>query len=150
MSIAFSLHLLAALIWVGGMFFAYVALRPVAAQQLEPPVRLKLWQGVFNVFFKWVWLIVFMLPVSGYWMIFLEHQGMANVGSSVHLMQLIGWLMIGIFIFLYFSPYQALKKNLTNELIPAAANNLNRIRQLIAANLSLGIIIVLIASTSRY
>ncbi len=51
MGIALLLHLLAAVVWVGGMFFAYVALRPVAAAQLEPPARLTLWAGVFKVFF---------------------------------------------------------------------------------------------------
>lgn len=36
------LHVLAASVWVGGMFFAYMALRPVAATQLQPPARLGL------------------------------------------------------------------------------------------------------------
>ena len=47
-------HLLAAAIWVGGMFFAYNALRPAAAQALEPPLRLELWVQVFRRFFVWV------------------------------------------------------------------------------------------------
>ena len=51
MGIALLLHLLAAVVWVGGMFFAYVALRPAAAQ-LEPPARLTLWVGVFKIFFR--------------------------------------------------------------------------------------------------
>ncbi|MEY3672815.1 MAG: hypothetical protein RI904_2472, partial [Pseudomonadota bacterium] len=34
------LHLLAALVWVGGMFFAHNALRPMAASVLQPPERL--------------------------------------------------------------------------------------------------------------
>ena len=40
MTLAISLHVLAAVIWVGGMFFAWIVLRPVAASQLEPPARL--------------------------------------------------------------------------------------------------------------
>ena len=50
------LHLVAVAVWVGGMFFAYVCLRPVAAAQLDPPLRLALWVGVFSRFFPWVWL----------------------------------------------------------------------------------------------
>ena len=46
MAIAIALHLLAAVIWVGGMFFAYMALRPAAASLLEPPLRLPLWSQV--------------------------------------------------------------------------------------------------------
>ena len=39
MALAITLHILGAVIWVGGMFFAYMALRPVAAALLEPPQR---------------------------------------------------------------------------------------------------------------
>ncbi len=42
-----ALHVLAVVIWVGGMFFAYNALRPAAAEVLEPPNRLKLWVATF-------------------------------------------------------------------------------------------------------
>ena len=43
MGIALLLHLLGVVVWVGGMFFAYMALRPVAATVLGPPLRLGLW-----------------------------------------------------------------------------------------------------------
>ena len=43
---ALTLHILGAVVWVGGMFAAYVCLRP-AAGALEPPQRLKLWRGFF-------------------------------------------------------------------------------------------------------
>jgi hypothetical protein len=69
-SIAISLHTLAAVVWVGGMFFAYMALRPVAAKLLEPAVRLSLWSRTLSKFFIWVWLAVIIIPVTGYWMIF--------------------------------------------------------------------------------
>ena len=38
LSIALTLHLLSAVVWVGGMFAAYLCLRP-AAGPLEPPQR---------------------------------------------------------------------------------------------------------------
>src|SRR5437773_1376556 len=41
-SVLIPLHLLFAAIWVGGMFFAVLALRP-AAFALDPAVRLPLW-----------------------------------------------------------------------------------------------------------
>ncbi len=37
--LSLALHLLAATIWVGGMFFAYQILRPVDGEMLEPPIR---------------------------------------------------------------------------------------------------------------
>ena len=50
---AVSLHILAAIVWIGGMFFAVLVLRP-AAGPLEPPDRLALWRRVFARFFPWV------------------------------------------------------------------------------------------------
>ncbi len=51
MPLLIALHLLAAVVWVGGMFFAYMALRPVAATLFEPPQRLPLWTQTFTRFF---------------------------------------------------------------------------------------------------
>ena len=71
-------HTLAATVWVGGMFFAYIVLRP-AAVALDPPLRLSLWAGVFQRFFPWVWLIVLVLLVSGYGMIFGIFKGLSLI-----------------------------------------------------------------------
>ncbi len=60
-----TLHVLAAVIWVGGMFFAYMALRP-AAGELDPPSRTALWGRTFARFFAWFWAAIIVLPVTGY------------------------------------------------------------------------------------
>ena len=57
-SLAYTLHVLAAMIWVGGMFFAWMILRPAAMAALDGPARLKLWVNVFQRFFVWVWVAV--------------------------------------------------------------------------------------------
>ncbi|MET0093358.1 MAG: hypothetical protein ABW120_07480, partial [Sedimenticola sp.] len=67
LTIALTLHLLGTVVWVGGMFFAHMALRPVAAELLEPPQRLPLLKGVLDRFFRWVWLAVVLILVTGYW-----------------------------------------------------------------------------------
>ena len=150
MSIAYTLHLLAAALWVGGMFFAYVALRPVAASLLEPPVRLELWKQVFDRFFVWVWAFIFILIGSGYYLVFFRFLGFANVGMPVHIMQSIGLIMIFIYAYLYFVPFKKLKINISEGKLPDAAGCLNTIRKGIAVNLSLGLITIIVASTHRF
>ena len=93
MSLLLVAHLLAAVIWVGGMFFAYMALRPSAAQVLEPPERLRLWRAVLARFFAWVWGAIVVLLVTGYSLVPM-YGGMAVVGVHVHIMQGIGLLMM--------------------------------------------------------
>jgi uncharacterized membrane protein len=150
MPIAITLHLLAAVIWVGGMFFAYMALRPVAAALLEPPLRLPLWSQTFARFFPWVWAAVAALPATGYWMILGPFQGFGNVGLHIHIMQLTGWAMVGIFLHVYFAPYQRLRKAVAAADFAAAGRALAQIRRLIGINLVLGIITVTVATGGAY
>ena len=67
MSAALALHLLAVIVWVGGMFFAHKALRPAAAGLQQPPERLPLLKGVLDHFFRWVWVAIIAILASGYW-----------------------------------------------------------------------------------
>ena len=89
MALLIALHVLAAVVWVGGMFFAYIVLRP-SAGPLQAEARLKLWQRVFQRFFLWVWASVVLLLVSGYAMIFLYFGGFAGLRPSINVMQGIG------------------------------------------------------------
>lgn len=142
-------HTLAATVWVGGMFFAYIVLRP-AAVALDPPLRLSLWAGVFQRFFPWVWLIVLVLLVSGYGMIFGIFKGFANAHSSIHIMQLLGLVMMGLFVFLFHKPYKTFKLAVSEERWPDAAAALNKIRQVILVNLILGFVVIAVAVSGRY
>lgn len=150
MALAITLHLLAAVIWVGGMFFAYMALRPVAATLLDPPKRLPLWSQTFAKFFPWVWLAVVILPLSGYWIVFQYMGGFAGARVHVHLMQAIGIAMILIYLHVFFAPYGRLKRAVSAQDWPAGGKALGQIRLLIGINLALGLVTIAIAAAGRY
>ncbi len=150
MALAITLHLLAAVIWIGGMFFAYMALRPVAGNLLEPPVRLALWSGVFKRFFPWVWLSIIVLLSSGFWMIFAELGGMANAGIHVHIMLGLGILMMLLFMHVYFGPFRRLQHAVIESNWETGGVKLNQIRVLVKTNLILGLLVIIIATTGRY
>lgn len=148
MAIALLLHLLATVIWVGGMFLAYVCVRPLAASLLEPPQRLRLWRGLFQRFFPWVWGCVLILPITGHWLIALM-GGFKQIGLHVHVMLASGYLMVLVFLYLYCVPFQQLKRAVAAEDWPAGGSAMNRIRLLIATNLTLGLLTVANASAGR-
>lgn len=149
-SISIALHIAFAVIWVGGMFFAHQILRPVAAKQLEPPQRLPLWVGVFTRFFPIVWIAIILLPLTGYLMMFSIWHGFAGAPVYVHIMNGIGTLMILIFLHIYFAPFQRLKKAVAAQTWPEAGKQLNMIRTMVGLNMSLGLIVVVIAAGGRY
>ena len=100
-AVANALHVLAAVVWVGGMFFAYVVLRPSVGGIEPASERSKLWARVFPRFFAWVWVAVIVLPITGYWRMFMDFGGFARAGLFVHVMQILGWVMIGLFVYLF-------------------------------------------------
>lgn len=148
-TIALALHLLTALIWVGGMFFAIMVLR-LAVGELEPPVRAPLWGRVFQKFFPWVWMAVIILPLTGYWMIFAVWGGFANLPIHAHIMHGLGLIMIAVYLHLWFAPYKRFRAALAVEDIPTAGANLNQIRILVTVNLVIGLVNAVVGSTGRY
>ena len=150
MSIAIALHMLTATIWVGGMFFAYMALRPVAVSLFEPPQRLPLWRDVFSKFFPWVWISVVVLLGTGYWMAFKLFGGFATFPLYVNIMHGLGILMVLLFMHVYFAPFKRMKRAIAAGDLPTAGAKLAQIRIIIGVNLSLGLIVIAVASGGRY
>jgi uncharacterized membrane protein len=145
-----ALHVLAAIVWVGGMFFAYVLLRP-AIGGIEPAAeRPRLWRRVFQRFFPWVWISIIILISSGYLIIFMHFGGMANIGIHVHLMQGLGWIMFLLFGHLYFASWRRFRIAVDAGDLPAAGPALAGIRRIVAANLALGLITSAIGAGGRY
>ncbi len=146
---ALTFHLLAAVIWVGGMFFAYVCLRPVMAEQLEPPVRLRMWNGVFARFFTVVWVVVVTIPLTGHYMILLE-GGLSNTSPVVQTMMALGYVMIALYVYLSVDVYSQFRGFIRTQQWKEAANILNRMRRLVAINLFLGLLIIVLASSGEH
>jgi uncharacterized membrane protein len=149
MGIALLLHVLSATVWVGGMFFAFVCLRPAAAE-IDPAVRMRLWAGALTQFFRWIWLAIALLLVTGFWMIFAVLGGMTSVGLHVHLMLGLGVLMMLLAAHVYFAPLKRLRRAVAESHWTDAGKSLNQIRVFIAVNLALGLLVVAVASGGRY
>jgi uncharacterized membrane protein len=147
-TVALIAHVWAAVVWVGGMFFALVALRPATAP-LEPGARLELWSRVLARFFAWVFAAIVVLLASGYGLIFGVLGGFAGPGVHVHIMQAIGIVMMLLFLHLYFSPWRRFRAAVARRDTSQAARQLNQIRWIVTINLLLGLVTVAVGSTGR-
>lgn len=144
-----SLHILAAVVWVGGMFFAYVMVRP-AMDELPPPEPVKMWGRIFRRFFNWVWLSVIILVLTGFAMIFGPYGGFANLPGHLHVMILLGLIMPLLFMHLYFAPWKRMSRALADQDYPTAAKQAPMIRKLVAINLTIGLVNVVVGAGGRY
>ena len=149
MPLLIALHILAAVVWVGGMFFAYMVLRP-SAGPLEPPARLAMWRRVFGRFFPWVWASIAILLISGYTMLFVHFGGFAGAGLHINVMQLTGIVMTLLFLHLYFAPWRRFSRAVEAGALQDAAKQLNQIRRIVAVNLVLGLLTVAVGASGRF
>ena len=149
MSLALTFHILAAIIWIGGMFFAHVILRPNAGA-LDLPTRLALWDRVLRDFFRWVWLSITALLLSGFAMVFIGYGGFAVLPGNISLMMAVGVLMTAIFAYVYGVPWQRFRREVAAQSWPGAEHSIRTIRRLVGLNLLLGLTTVVLAAAGAY
>jgi len=142
------LHVLSVVVWVGGMFFAYVCLRPALVELLEPPERLRLWRRIFARFFVWVWWAIVLIVASGL-IIFVRH-GFAAAPLNWHLMMTSGLVMIVIFVYVAKILYPALGRAVDAEDWKTGSLALARIRQMVGTNLILGLLTIAVATVGNF
>ena len=140
------IHLLAVLIWVGGMFFAHVVLHPAAAETLEPPERLRLWNVVFRRFFNWTWGAAGMILVTGFYLIYLS-GGITHAARQPHLMLVLGLAMMVVFGYAFFACYVPFSLHVAKQRWKEAEEILGRVRKLVAVNLVLGLLTIAVVVT---
>lgn len=146
MAISLFLHVLGVVVWVGGMFFAYMALRPAAVAVLEPPPRLTLWAAVFGRFFPWVWASVTLILLTGLHMLM---KFGAGVPHYLWTMLALGLVMMAIFAHIFFAPYPRLRRAVSQQDWNAGGAALGQIRALIGINLGLGVLTIAVPFFGR-
>lgn len=148
-----TLHLLAIIVWLGGMAFAHFFLRPAVAQ-LEPPARLKLMHEVLGRFFRAVMWASLLTLGTGLWMLGRVAKQVVQAGGSFSLplgwtlMLVLGLLMVAIFMYIRFALYKRLGRALADADWAAGGAAMAQIRHWVATNLSLGLLIVLAVGLS--
>ncbi|HEV2321525.1 MAG TPA: CopD family protein [Gammaproteobacteria bacterium] len=148
-ALALALHVLAAIIWVGGMFLAYLAVRPALAE-LDTKHRARVWAAIFRRFFPWVWACIVALLASGFYLAIISFDSLSQAPVFVHVMMGLGIVMMAIFAYVFFVPYPQLKTAVQTGSEPLAVHAMVRMRMLIAVNLTLGIIVVLVGMLGSY
>ena len=145
-----AVHVLAVVLWVGGMAFAHFFLRP-ALGALEPPQRLRLMHAVLGRFFAAVLVAVVLLLASGLWMIGRVARQVVQGGGAFSwppdwvAMTVVGLLMMAIFGHIRFVLFKRLAAAVNAQDWPAGAAALAQIRRWVGVNLALGVAVIAIA-----
>ena len=143
-------HVLAIVVWIGGMVFAHFFMRP-AALQLEPPQRIKLMHGALQRFFAAVLIAIVVILGSGLWMIgrVAKESVQAGLGFNMPLnwtiMATLGIVMMAIFMHIRFALFKRLSKAVAISNWPAGGAALASIRTWVGINLAIGVVVIGVA-----
>ena len=144
-----TIHLLALMLWLGGMAFGHFFLRPAVAA-LAPPDRVRLMHAVLGRFFNAVLGAAGLTLLTGVWMIWRSAGQAAQSGGKFALplewmvMALLGLLMMAIFGHIRFVLYPRLSRSVAAQDWPGGAGVLGSIRTWVGTNLGIGVFIVLV------
>ena len=144
-----TIHLLSAIVWIGGMVFAHFFLRP-AVVKLEAPQRLRLMHDVLGRFFNAVLVAAVLMLGSGGWMIGRTAGQASQAGVKFNMpiewmvMSVLGLLMMGIFAHIRFALYPRFSRAVIAAAWPAGGAALAGIRVWVLVNLALGGVIVVV------
>jgi uncharacterized membrane protein len=137
-------HLIAAIVWMGGMTFMLFALRPAIMAQMEPPQRLALMGAVWQRFFAVVAgavVVLFATGTSMYTALFRATRlatGQGGVPLGWNLMLIFGLAMMLIFGHIYFAGFRKFKRAVAAAAWPVAAQAAAQIHVLVVTNFVLG------------
>jgi uncharacterized membrane protein len=132
-------HVLAVMLWVGGMAFAHFFLRP-AVQALEPPQRLALMQRVLQRFLAAAGMAVAVALGSGVAMMVLGLRG-----AHINVMALLGLVMAAVYGHVRFALYPRLVRAVAAQAWPDGGAAMLQLRRWVGINLALGVVVIVLA-----
>ncbi len=138
------LHLIAGIVWMGGMTALLFALRPAAMKVLEPQLRAQLMAQVWQRFFLVVLVSIVLLFTTGtnlYTTAFKAAKAATGAGSvplGWNLMLVLGLAMMLIFGHIYFAGFKKFKRAVAAAEWPIAAKAAAQIHTLMLTNFVLG------------
>jgi uncharacterized membrane protein len=147
MLIAIALHVLAVVVWVGGMGFTLFMLRPGLAP-LPPPERLGVLARVLARFLPAVGIAIGVIAVTGGWLM-VRLGGFGTVPWSVHAMVSLGLIMILLYAWILTRLNPRFQAAVRGGDWPAAGAIAENIRVLIVINFVLGVIVIVAGILGR-
>lgn len=141
-------HVLALIVWLGGMVFAHFFLRPVAQTLLPPPERQRVMHGVLGRFFQAMLILATWAVFSGTWMIgrvakdTVQSGGQFQMPIAWMVMAGLGVLMWAVFGGIRFVLYKRLTQAVNGGDWVAGATALADIKHAVVLNLCLSVFVL--------
>ena len=148
MSLAFTLHILAVIVWLGGLFLCVVSLP--GTRDLDAGIAMSLWHRTLSRFFAWAWVSLLLILATGMGMVFLKFGGFADIPILHQVNRAIGIPAIALQGYLYFGPWRQFRRAMSRHDLTNAQKDIARVRVVMAVILTLGLVATAVSAAGRY
>jgi uncharacterized membrane protein len=149
-TIAFPLHVLAALVFVGGVFSAVIMSHPLERGPNTEAAASVLWQQALSRVFAWAWSSLLLTVGTGIVMVFLKFGGFSGVPPIHRANMAIGIPAMLLFGYAFFKPWQRYRHAIAHGDPTVARQALSRVRRLMTVILGLGLLASVVSALGRY
>jgi uncharacterized membrane protein len=149
MTVALPLHIVAAIVLLGGLFFASVVFRPIA-RDLDIETASTLRQQVWSRFFAWGWVSLLLILATGIAMVFLRFGGFSGVPLIHRANMAIGIPAMALFGYVFFGPWREYRRRVARRDWSAAQEEIKRIHVLMGVIVGLGFVASVVSAIGRF
>ncbi|MFT8718288.1 hypothetical protein [Acetobacter sp.] len=138
-SLVLTLHIAGMAVWVGGATYAVAVLRP-SLTLLDKAQRSSVHLLTLKRFLRVVWHVMPTVLITG-WIMILHEGGFAVMPWTTNVMQLLGVIMAGLFLRVFYGPYQTARRAIRPK-----QETFDSIRTLMLGVIACGMLTILCAS----
>jgi uncharacterized membrane protein len=149
MIIAFPLHVLAVLVFVGGLFSAVIVSHPLS-RGLDSDTSSLVWRQALSRVFTWAWGSLLLIVATGIVMVSLKFGGFSGAPPIHRANMAIGIPAMLLFGYAFFGPWQRYRRTIARGDVPAARWAVSRVRVLMTLILGLGLLASVVSAVGRY
>jgi uncharacterized membrane protein len=149
MTAALPLHILATIVWLGGLFLLCVVFPP-STRNLDSKTALSLWHKILSLFFVWAWISMALILATGIAIVFLKFGGFSGIPTIHRWNMAIGIPAIVLYCYLYFVPWQRSRCAMSRQDWGAAERDITQARIIMAIILTLGLVASVVSAVARY
>jgi uncharacterized membrane protein len=144
-----AIHILAVIIWLGGLFFLVVVLGP-SAESLDAAGASSVWYRTLSRSLAWGWLSLVLIVVTGVAMVFLVFGGYGHLPNIHRVNMAIGIPAIALYSYVYLMPWRQLGRAVRSSDRVVAAKKRHQVRTLLATILVLALSAAFMSALGRY
>jgi uncharacterized membrane protein len=149
MSVALPIHIVATVVWLGGLFLLSAVLQP-SIRHFDSKLVLSVWSQTLGRFLAWGSVSLIVIVATGIALVNLRFGGFSGMPTAHRWNMVLGIPAIALYAYLCFVPWQRYRRAMSRGDSKAAETSVRAIRRIMAVVLALGLAASVVSAAAHY